>query len=400
MEVSNLLTQDTPQRTRSTKASGESQPQQEHYHPYPTRNARPSYNHPNAGDRYNSPPAHLLYTEGQSAHLAPHNPSPPSPNQKHVAFELLLPESPNQRARLPMRVNIFPHDTTESIITTVKNFYGLYEGVGGARGVSFQDEDGNTLIARYENFRNNMTIYVRVVPHRQSISTSNELPFNHAASPVKEPHLGEAFTMPPPQSGQLPGRSQPPSRTGSRMAHQRSVSPQAGRGRRSVSASKMGRSRSGAISRGSSSHDNYQDGISDTMNGYSSDEGGQGSSVTSSRKARSEQLASAEISLDNILEGGRRKRAKFESSVSADKAVHGTSSLLTSLFYRSFLYLFLLKCLSQLQPLLYLHNDGMTIKVAHRQLRTLRSARSLSTSRSIRHRAGPLMVTHLATLHK
>ena len=54
---------------------------------------------------------------------------------------------------------------------------------------------------------------------------------------------------------------------------------------------------------------------SDAMKGYSSSDG-EGGSVTSSRKARSEQLASAEISLDNILEGNRRKRAKFESSVS------------------------------------------------------------------------------------
>ncbi|KAI9718445.1 MAG: hypothetical protein M1812_004166 [Candelaria pacifica] len=313
MDVSNLLTQDAPQRTRSGKASGESQQQQEHYHPYPTRNTRSSYSHPNVAERFTTPPAHLLSTTSQSVQPTPYNPSPPSPNPKHVAFELLLPESPNQRARLPMRVNIFPHDTTESIITTVKNFYGLYEGDGIARGVSFQDEDGNTLIARYENFRNNMTIYVRVVPNRPTLSSSYDVPSKDATSPVKEPHLDEAFTMPPPQSGQGSIRSQPPSRTSSRMARQRSVSPQSGRGRRSVSASKNGQPRPGAMSRGSSSHDNHPDANSDILNGYSSDEGGQGS-VTSSRKARSEQLASAEISLDNILEGGRRKRAKFESS--------------------------------------------------------------------------------------
>ncbi|KAI9775107.1 MAG: hypothetical protein M1835_005933 [Candelina submexicana] len=313
MDVSNLLTQDTPQRTRSIKASGEIQQQQEHYHSYATRNSRSSYNHPNAGDRNTTPPTHLLYSAGQSAQPTPCNQSPPNPSPKHVAFELLLPESPNQRARLPMRVNIFPHDTTESIITTVKNFYGLYEGVGGARGVSFQDEDGNTLIARYENFKNNMTIYVRVVPNRPSISSTYDLSFNNAMSPLKSPHLDEAFNMPPPQSGQVPSGSQPPSRSASRMARQRSVSPQTGRGRRSVSASKNNQSRPGALSRGSSSQEVHHDGNSDAMNGYSSDEGGQGS-VTSSRKAKSEQLASAEISLDNILEGGRRKRAKFESS--------------------------------------------------------------------------------------
>jgi hypothetical protein len=35
-----------------------------------------------------------------------------------------------------------------------------------------------------------------------------------------------------------------------------------------------------------------------------------------SRRSRKEQVASAEISVDNIVEGGRRKRAKFDSSVS------------------------------------------------------------------------------------
>jgi hypothetical protein len=68
-------------------------------------------------------------------------------------------------------------------------------------------------------------------------------------------------------------------------------------------------------SRGSSTHGSHHDPNSDAVNGYSSSDGGHGS-VSGSRKAKSEQLASAEISLDNIVEGGRRKRAKFESSVS------------------------------------------------------------------------------------
>lgn len=66
---------------------------------------------------------------------------------------------------------------------------------------------------------------------------------------------------------------------------------------------------------------------SDTMKGYSSSDG-EGGSVSSSRKAKSEQLASADISLNNILEGNRRKRAKFESSVSNTAAkAHGPYGL-------------------------------------------------------------------------
>jgi hypothetical protein len=53
---------------------------------------------------------------------------------------------------------------------------------------------------------------------------------------------------------------------------------------------------------------------SDAMNGYSS---GDGTGSVSSR-TKSEHLGNTEISLDNIVEGGRRKRAKFESSVSQD----------------------------------------------------------------------------------
>ena len=82
---------------------------------------------------------------------------------KHVAFELRLEEAPQYRARLPLRVQIYPHDSTESIVTTVKNFYGLYSGPAGSKGVSFEDGQGNTLIARYENFKNDMTVHVRVI---------------------------------------------------------------------------------------------------------------------------------------------------------------------------------------------------------------------------------------------
>ena len=54
--------------------------------------------------------------------------------------------------------------------------------------------------------------------------------------------------------------------------------------------------------------------VAGDADGYSSGENGEGS-VTSSRRSKTEQV-NAEISVDNIVEGGRRKRA-FESSVSA-----------------------------------------------------------------------------------
>jgi hypothetical protein len=99
------------------------------------------------------------------------------------------------------------------------------------------------------------------------------------------------------------------SRAGSRHARQ-SHSPQPGRGRRSASVSK--RHRPSVKSRGNSSHGSFAGANGD---GYSDSEDENGS-VSSSRRSRKEPLASADISVDNIVEGGRRKRAKFDSSVS------------------------------------------------------------------------------------
>jgi hypothetical protein len=222
-----------------------------------------------------------------------------------------------------MRVNIYPHDTTDSIITTVKNFYGLYE----RKGVVFEDRQGNTLIARYENFSHNMVVYVRVTAEDPDIDEYQSAS-HHSLSP-RRPRLDEAFQMLPPSLARHVRQSE---------------SPQPGRGRRSASAiSHTKRIRAAAKSRGPSSHGSFADANGDA-NAYSDSENGD-ASVTSSRRSRKEQVASAEISVDNIVEGGRRKRAKFDSSVST----HCPSSFLgcrtnTLSPLRSFLCSYLLKC--------------------------------------------------------
>ncbi len=227
---------------------------------------------------------------------------------RKVSFELLLDETTKTRARIPMRVVINPHDTTDSIIATVKNWYGIYEG----HGVSFEDVHGNTLIARYENVLHDMTIYVRIIPGQPYPSSAPPYPQHYgaiASEPQRRLSLGEPFQMPPPHP--TLDHSHAPSRPASRLARKRSASPpNIGRGR-SVSQQKRG-SRSELRSRNSSSPGSHHD---DAMNGYSDSDGGQ-SSVTGSRKARSEQFASAEISLENVLQDGRRNRPKFDSSVS------------------------------------------------------------------------------------
>jgi hypothetical protein len=253
-------------------------------------------------------PGHLDSDQSVARNIA--GPSPPSP--KSVAFELLLDESQKTRARIPMRVNIFPHDTIDSIVTTVKNFYGIYEGA--STGVSFEDENGNTLIARYENLRNNMTVFVRVMvgnPYAQEAYEQSPCHGRSQVDPQLRPSLAEPIQLFSPYPGQLLDHSQPPSRPTSRVNRKRSLSPNTNRGRRSASLNKS-QSRLELKSRASSSHGSFADANSDAHNGYSDSDGGHGS-VTSSRKARSEMTA--DISLGNILQEGRRKRAKFESSV-------------------------------------------------------------------------------------
>ncbi|KAL8916265.1 MAG: hypothetical protein Q9208_008620 [Pyrenodesmia sp. 3 TL-2023] len=310
MDVSNLLSHDAPPSLHNLMTPEGSQNNQQRAHQYPTRQSL-SVNHQSfAGQLNGSGSADQEYNG--SIHYGTNGYEPSTSTAgvpKNVAFELLF-DGPNTRARLPMRVQIFPHDTTESIVTTVKNFYGLYDGA--AAGVSFEDEQGNTLIARYENLRNNMTVYVRVVPdYSQSPFPPGRVAWD-ATSPVRVPHLDEGFRMPPPQLAQRSAYDQPISRPSSRVARKRDASPRPNRNHRSMSAPKH-RSRSVVKGQdGSLPHDGEEPN-SDAMNAYSDSDGGAGS-VTSSRKARSEQLASAEISVDNIVEGGRRKRAKFESS--------------------------------------------------------------------------------------
>ena len=293
MDVSNLITHTKPQD--STNQLGD------HSHQYPTRR---SMSATESNVRGSMTPTTNSYFPLDSSATSPYNPQLPSPAPKNVAFELQLDGSSNYRARLPMRVQIFPHDTTESIVTTVKNFYGLYEGA--TKGVSFEDGAGNTLIARYENFQNNMTVYVRVIQdYSKQVDQHPQYPM---ALPQDNLRLGEVPQFLPPQPAQILHYGQPPSRPTSRASRKQSTSPKLGKG------SSKQRSRSGVKSVGSSFQRQLDEINSDTINGSDSD-GGAGS-VTSSRKARSEQLATAEISVDNILAGNRRKRAKFESSVS------------------------------------------------------------------------------------
>ena len=329
MDVANLLSHDPPPplRPQQTNDTNVTQPELHRAHQYPTRHSMMTSNvpmdTPHSQPPFNSHSFGTNHTDASPIYEGP----PATQAPKNVAFKLLFDGSTSHQARLPMRVQIFPHDTTESIVTTVQNFYGLYKET--ARGVSFEDDRGNTLIARYENFHNNMIVYVRVVlDYLQAWQPHGQIP-THTASPISAHRIHpfeEPFQMLPPQPAQALSYGQPISRPSSRVARKKSASPRPGRNSRSTSVQKP-RLRTGGMSREQSFQSHLDNLNSDGVKGYTSSDG-EGGSVTSSRKARSEQLASADISLDNILEGNRRKRAKFESSVS-DFTRNGLINMLT-----------------------------------------------------------------------
>lgn len=240
-------------------------------------NAKPHLGNMQRPLRGNGAAAASAYTRG----------SPAKKDQKHVVFQLIGQQDPRIQARLPMRVMISPHDNTDSIIASVRNFYGLYD-----YGVSFETCDGISIIAAWDNFDNDMTVYVRTVPLPPASDHARD-----SVSPSKKAALGAPFEMRPPVHS--------PSRSAVRSAGVRSVSPLSDAGRRSMSAAPGHRSRSQKMK----SKDNSVMGDHD---GYSSDNNDNGS-VASSRRSKVEEIK-AEITVDNIVEGGRRKRA-FESSV-------------------------------------------------------------------------------------
>ncbi|RKF54450.1 putative c6 finger domain-containing protein [Erysiphe neolycopersici] len=277
-------------------------------HPYPTRSATTNMSAQILENKkeLQSEPSHCGNTSSNN-NLSPAETQAP----KSVAFELLFPQSPQHRARIPMRVQIYPHDTTESIVTTVKNFYGLYSTPICMIGVSFEDEEGNTLIARYENFRNNMIVYVRVISESIPSTEIYGTPaYMSATTALQNPYFSDnTHQTLPLKSTQTSKYDQSLSKPISRDSHNRSASPNQGN-MNSIQVKKT-RSRSGLKGRGLVTQGSLPENHYNFYDGSLSSEGSSGYIVA---KTKNEQIGSTEISLDNIVEGGRRKRAKFESS--------------------------------------------------------------------------------------
>lgn len=219
---------------------------------------------------------------------------------KTVAFELLFANASEYRARLPMRVQIYPHDATESIVTTVKNFYGIYSDRHRPKGISFEDKDGNTLIARYENFSNGMVVYVRVFDEYSAETPAYDQQGYQAPVPGAPSYSPDAY------GGQaIQSATHDTGRPISRTSRRRSRSPIGMGEQRDASTGSNGQKRRSRPAKNPSSLSQ-----ADAYSDYSSDDGAH--STASGRMK--EQLGNTDISVENIVEGGRRKRAKFESS--------------------------------------------------------------------------------------
>jgi len=209
----------------------------------------------------------------------------PSSDPKEVTFKLYnsaYPSPTTQHRETPsLNVTIHPHDTTESIAFTVKSFFGLLPSEGSPNlRVSFEDSHGHYLILSHENLTSGMAVYVR------AITDDNRPPaYSSSHSDVRSQYQSEYVydsyhPSREPQYYEKRGRSQ---------------SPVDEREQRSTSVNSVSTTRTKGSKR------------------YNS--GTPGLDSNGDPKTKVEPLASAEISLDNILEGSRRKRLKFESSV-------------------------------------------------------------------------------------
>ncbi|KAB8360833.1 hypothetical protein FH972_024567 [Carpinus fangiana] len=281
MDVSRILHKESTPKLGGTGMSGETH---RAAHSYPTRR----------GSITDPPP---LYISSMAPHTVPqHIQTELEPNHivssarplrgapKQVSFQLL------DSRRASLRVNVKQSEATERIVNMLKNHFGAYH----TDEVSFQDDHGAPIIAHYDNWPHDGTVHVRLTQRAEPM-TSDPLADYQEGSPVK-PMLGAPFQMSPP----LPQAHRP----GSRSDIMRSTSP-ATSIRNTILKSHSNPMGLSILTDLHREHD---------QNGAHSDS--DAASITSSRRARSDHLANAEISTENIVGGTRRipSSAKFESN--------------------------------------------------------------------------------------
>jgi hypothetical protein len=212
-------------------------------------------------------------------HLHKESTSPPMVNAEPKEVTFVHIQHDGHKARIPFRVNIGPNDTAEDITTTVRNFFGIYTN----ESISFEDADGKMFIPRFENFKVGGSVFVR----DNTFPTQSPNIFSPGGQSTESP--AKPYPMLPPASNQprnerlISGAMSPP------PARRESIG--------------FGINKLGTPQFGSPVKLEDTDGFSDS----------DGASNSGSRRG----VPSADVSLDNIVEGSRRKRAKFDSSVSS-----------------------------------------------------------------------------------
>lgn len=202
----------------------------------------------------------------------------------------------NSHARIPLRLALRPTLTSTDVDTLVRTFFGL--GAGDV--ISYMKGDQTFATVGLEECMRTPEFTVLVTPDLRY----QQHPFAPSQTNARHPsaHIsGYGF----------------PSRAHMISQYARSISPSSGRGRRSGSANGTTNGRSRSMKRQASghSHSAMEELVDECVHDHKMYQQISHSGQIDGKGSRIEPVASAEISLDNIVEGSRRKRAKFSSAV-------------------------------------------------------------------------------------
>jgi hypothetical protein len=236
--------------------------------------------------------AYLLSTTASTPHVngSLATPKSLSPNTDYKAVSFRLRDSHSSE---PKTFYIRPHDTTDSIMDTVKHLFGLSRAYD--LGISLEDADGLSFIPSHENFTDGMTVFVRIDENLPQFAHRHSYNLRQSQGP----------------NGTLRSSGYPVSR---------SASPNS-RGRRSVSATAMQTSngRHRPLKRSAMYQDAENDGPPEFFQHdgfwYSLPHQSLLPDDDEEPRTKAASVASADISVENIVEGSRRKRPKFSSDV-------------------------------------------------------------------------------------
>lgn len=218
----------------------------------------------------------------------------------------------NSHARIPLRLALRPTLTSTDVDTLVRTFFGL--GAGDV--IAYMKGDQTFATVGLEECMRTPEFTVHVTPDLRY----QQHPFAPSQANMRHPsaHIsGYGF----------------PSRAHMISQYARSISPSSGRGRRSGSANGSTNERSRSLKRQASGHSHpaMEELVDECVHDHKMYQQISHSGHIDGKGGRVEPVASAEISLDNIVEGSRRKRAKFSSAVciSLEDTGHDAKSAFT-----------------------------------------------------------------------